>query len=379
MGQETKGKIRAAIIGFGGMGRQYAQMLRDNEVQGMVLAGVCCRNKEGQQVLREEYPGVSIYSDVQDALAHGEEFDAAIIVTPHTSHVEIGRAMVQAGKPILVDKPAGVDVLSVRGLIDEAKKKKVSFGMIFNVRMNPAFQKAKELLDAGVLGRVTRAVWLCNTWYRTPAYHQSASWRSSWNGECGGLLINQCQHYLDIWQWLFGMPKKLFAVVDYGKYNDFCVDDSAELLFFYPNAFRGTMITASGEAPGINRLDIWGTKGRLSVTDAQRVVLDENVMSTEEFARTNKEIYGTLAHQEREILLKEGVPAYPKYFRNFADHLLEGMPLYADGEEGLKSVELANGAYLSSWTKSRLALPVDGSLYLEHLREQQRREEARKA
>lgn len=374
MGQKQEGKVRAVLIGFGGMGRQYAQMIRDNEVSGMVLAGVCCRNKEGQKILHEEYPGVSLYTDVEDALAHKEEFDAAIIVTPHTSHVEIGRAMVRAGKHILVDKPAGVDSLSVGELIDEAKENQVSFAMIFNVRMNPAFQKAKELLQAGALGRVTRAVWICNTWYRTPAYHHSAPWRSSWNGECGGLLMNQNQHYLDIWQWLFGMPEEIFAVVDYGKYNDFAVDDSADLLFFYPGDFRGTMITASGENPGVNRLDIWGTKGRLSVEDAQRVFLDENEMSTEEFARTNQEVYGALNHREREIPLEENALAYQKYFQNFAAHLREGAPLYADGREGQKSLELANAAYLSSWTGSRQAFPVDGVLYREFLKKQQEKE-----
>ncbi len=368
------GKVRVVLIGFGGMGRQYAQMLRDNEVEGMVLSGVCCRNTKGQGVLQKEFPGVSVYSSVEDILVHQEEFDAAVIVTPHTSHVEIGKAMVRAGKHILVDKPAGVDAQSVSELIDEAERNQVSFGMIFNVRMNPAFQKAKELLQAGVLGRVTRTVWMCNTWYRTPAYHHSAPWRSSWNGECGGLLMNQLQHYLDVWQWLFGMPEEVLAVVDYGKYNDFAVDDSADLLFFYPGDFRGTMISASGENPGINRLDIWGTKGRLSIEDTERIILDENVMSTEEFAQVNQEIYGRLEHRQREISVEKNSRAYQQWFKNYADHLIKGTPLYADGNEGLKSVELANGAYLSAWSGSRQKFPVDRGVYQAWLKRQQEKE-----
>ena len=134
------------------------------------------------------------------------------------------------------------------------------------------------------------------------------------------------------------------------------------------------MITASGENPGVNRLDIWGTKGRLSVEDAQRVFLDENEMSTEQFARTNQEVYGALNHREREIPLEENALAYQKYFRNFAAHLREGAPLYADGREGQKSLELANAAYLSSWTGIRQAFPVDGALYREFLKKQQEKE-----
>lgn len=167
-------QVRAALVGFGGMGRKYAAMIRDGEIDGMVLAGVCCRNAPGQQTLREEFPGVSIYRDVTDTLAHADEFDAVLIVTPHTSHVEIARQMVAAGKHILLDKPAGVYARQVRELVDMADAAGVSFGMIFNNRANAAFVKARELLQSGAVGTPVRAVWVCNTWFRTPAYHKSA-------------------------------------------------------------------------------------------------------------------------------------------------------------------------------------------------------------
>lgn len=364
-------QVRAAIIGFGGMGRQYAQMIYGGEIEGMCLAGVCCRNKQGQEILGKEYPGVSVYQDVEDALAHGEEFDAAVIVTPHTSHVEIGLKMVRAGKHILVDKPAGVCAGDVRTLVQAAKAGQVSFGMIFNIRMTPAFQKAKELLDQGVLGKISRVAWICNTWYRTPAYHGSAPWRSSWEGEGGGLLINQSQHYLDIWQWLFGMPDAVLATLDYGKFNDFDVDDNADIQFFYKNGIHGTFITSSGENPGVNRLEVWGTKGRLAVEDTSRVILDENVMPTDEFARVNQEIYGTLGHHSREIPAEPNERGYQKLLSNFAKHLLTGAPLVADGYEGLKAVIMTNGAYLSSWQGKRLGLPVNEEEFKAILREKQ--------
>ena len=99
-------QVRAAVIGFGGMGRQYAEMIRDGRIGGMVLAGVCCRNEQGQELLKKEYPGVLVYRDVDEMVSRQAEYDAAVIVTPHASHVEIGLRMVEAGKHILVDKPA---------------------------------------------------------------------------------------------------------------------------------------------------------------------------------------------------------------------------------------------------------------------------------
>jgi predicted dehydrogenase len=224
-------QVRAAVIGYGGMGSKYVKMISQGEIDGMVLAGVCCRNEKGQAELRKKYPDAAVYKSVQDAMAHGDEFDAVVIVTPHTSHVEIGKMAARAGKHILSDKPAGVSTKEVKELLEETKKAGVSYGIIFNIRANPVFKKAKELIGAGALGELQRVVWICNTWYRTPAYHKSAPWRSTWKNECGGLLINQSQHYLDIWQWLFGMPDEVLAVLDYGKYNDFLVDDSVDIQF----------------------------------------------------------------------------------------------------------------------------------------------------
>lgn len=366
-------QVRAAVIGFGGMGSKYAKMLYNGEIEGMSLAGVCCRNAQGQATLAKEYGGVQIYQDVEDALAHGEEFDAAIIVTPHTSHVGIGKKMVAAGKHILMDKPAGVWTREVRELIESAQAQGVSFGMIFNMRMAPVFQKAKELLAQDVLGRISRVVWLCNTWYRTPAYHYSAPWRSSWMGECGGLLINQSQHYLDLLQWLVGMPDGLLATLEYGKYNHFNVDDSADIQFFYNSGLHGTFISSTGENPGVNRLELWGPKGRMTIEDNCRLYLDENVMSTEDFAVENKEIYGVLEHHIREIHVEKAEKAYQKVLENFGEHLRTGAPLMADGREGLKSVTITNGAYLSSWLDKRLSLPVDEELFLEKLLEKRGR------
>ena len=266
-------QVRAVVIGFGGMGRQYAQLVRDGEIAGMRLTGICCRNEKGQAVIREEYPGVAVYTDVDDTFAHEKEFDAVIVVTPHATHVEIGKRAFAAGKHVLCDKPAGVSVKEVEGLLAEARRAGTSFAMMFNCRVAPSFAKAKEIVAAGGLGTVTRAVWVCNNWFRTTCYHKSAPWRSSWAGEHGGLLINQCQHYLDLWQWILGMPDQLDASIDFGKYNDFDVDDSVDIRFLYDSGLRGSFISASGENPGVNRFEIWGTKGMISIEGNEKLTL----------------------------------------------------------------------------------------------------------
>lgn len=373
-------QIRTVVIGFGGMGRKYAEMLHSGAVEGMTLRGICCRNAAGQSRIREMYPEAAVYRDVADTFAHEAEFDAVVIVTPHTSHVEIGKQAFAHGKHVLCDKPIGISAREGREFL-AAKREETAFGMMFNTRMEPAFLRAKELLNEGALGRVSRALWMCNSWFRSPVYHHSAPWRSSWSGEWGGLLINQCQHYLDIWQWLFGMPDVVDADIDFGKYNDFAVDDSVDLRFLYGKdgsgrypGLRGSFQSASGEHPGVNRLEIWGSQGMLSVIDEKVLVMDRNEVDTDTFNRENQEIYGQPSH-ERQVLVQapEG-KQYVKIFQNFSDHIRKGTPLLAKGEDGLNSLILANASYLSAWTGERISLPMDDERYVRLLGEKAKSE-----
>lgn len=367
--------VNVGLIGFGGMGQIYARMIFGGMIRGMKLAGVCCRNEAGQGILKREFPGVTIYPDAADMAAHEAEYDAVIIVTPHTTHVEMGLKFAALGKHILMDKPAGINAGSVKDLVDCCKEKGLSYGMIFQNRRLPAFCKAKQLLESGALGTLHRAVWVCNNWYRSPAYHRSASWRSSWRTECGGLMINQNPHYVDMWNWLFGLPDRVYAAMEFGRYNDFLVDDAVDIQFSYANGFHGTMISATGEAPGVNRLEIWGSKGRLTVEEVSRVFLDENELSTEEFGLVNEEKFAGIPHGVREIDLEQPGNLYQQILENFASHLLEGEALYADGYDGLREVQLANAVYVSGWEEKRVQLPVCDDRYNAGLKARQEMEE----
>jgi predicted dehydrogenase len=71
----------------------------------------------------------------------------------------------------------------------------------------------KELLDGGELGEIKRVNWIVTDWFRTQAYYDSGGWRATWAGEGGGVLLNQSPHQLDLFQWLFGLPTSVSAVV----------------------------------------------------------------------------------------------------------------------------------------------------------------------
>ena len=368
-------KLRIGLIGFGGMGQNYAKMICAGMVPHMQLTGVCCRNAAGQKLLAEEFSGVAVYADVNDMVAHEANFDAVIIVTPHTSHIPIDLQMASLGKHILLDKPAGIDAGEVEMLVKECENRNLSFGMIFNNRQLPTFRAVKEYLDSGKLGKLHRAIWVCNSWYRSPAYHASAGWRSSWNGECGGLMINQNPHYLDLWNWFFGMPDKVYASMEFGRYNPFLVDDAVDIQFFYENGFHGTFVSATGEAPGVNRLEIWGTKGRLTL-DGNKLTFGENKMDLEEFGKVNTEKFAQVPFEVHEVTIDQQVNPYGGVFENFAAHILRGTPLSADGLDGLRQVQLANAIYVSGWEEKKVPIPVAQEQYLAGLKLRQEMERA---
>ena len=370
-------QIKTALIGFGGMGRTYAHLIYSGFIPELKLTGICCRNTEGQNFIAEQYPDVSVYRDGEEMAARGNDFEAVIIVTPHTSHVELGLRFAGLGKHILLDKPAGIDGGSVETLLNSCRENGVAFGMIFQNRRLPAFRKVREMLDAGVLGTLHRAVWICNNWYRSPAYHRSAAWRSSWIRECGGLMINQNPHYVDMWNWFFGLPDRVYADMEFGRYNDFLVDDAVDIQFSYDSGFHGTMVSATGEAPGVNRLEIWGSRGRLTVEETARVFFDENELSTEEFGLVNTEKFAGIPHTRREIQLEETENLYVQVLRNFGQHLLDGVPLIAEGLDGLRQVQLANAVYLSGWEERKVSVPVDNEAYLKGLSARQEAERNR--
>ncbi len=368
-------QLRTALVGFGGMGQIYARMLFAGMVPGMVLTGVCCRNPAGQALLKQEFPGVPVYPDVRAMAAREQDYDAVMIVTPHNSHIPLGLQFAELGKHILLDKPAGISAGDVKGLADRCREKGTAFGMIFNNRQLPAFRAAKAFLEAGKLGSLHRAVWVCNSWYRSPAYHRSASWRSSWRGEGGGLMLNQNPHYLDMWNWLFGLPDRVWADMQFGRYNDFLVDDGVDIQFSYDSGFHGTFVSATGEAPGVNRLEIWGSRGRLTVEDGSRVFFDENQLSTEEFGKINREKFASIPHKLRELELEPEENPYRRVFENFARHVLYGDALYAQGWDGLRAAQLTNAVYVSGWEERRVAVPVEPGRYEAGLAARQKMEE----
>lgn len=358
-------QVKIGIIGFGNMGSAHAACIYGGNVSGLKLAAICDNNPEKIEKAKKIYQDVEFFTDYKE-LIHSKLVDAILIAVPHRLHPVIGIQALEAGLHVLTEKPEAVSVTEARKMNEAAEKSGRIFGIMFNQRTNELFQKARELVRSGELGKPKSLVWIVTNWYRTQAYYDSGGWRATWSGEGGGVLLNQAPHNLDLLQWIFGMPDKVYAVCNVGKYHDIEVEDEAIVYGTYENGATATFITTTGEYPGTNRLEINGDLGKL--------VLENGVMKhwkytiPERYYCFHEEEYPekpAIEYFETKSETQEG--GHRGILQNFTDAILNGTPLLAPGEEGIRELTISNCAYLSDWTKQTIEIPFDEKLFNELL------------
>lgn len=362
---ETENKVRVALIGVGAMGKKYAEMICAGEIPDLCLTGVVCRNEQARVWADGLLGKPHVYGSAQEMYADSGCYDAVLIVTPHKTHPELAEQAFAIGKHVLCDKPAGVSVSQAQQMAQAAAAADKVYGMVFHQRLYPKYRKIKELLDGGELGSLSRIMLVNSRFFRTAAYHHSGSWRSSWNGEGGGALINQGQHILDIWQWLFGMPEKLYADIPFGKYNDFCVDDEVTIQMRYANDLTAVFMLTTGEAVWQERLEITGTKGKILLEDDTLHIWRYSEDSREYMRKAESSSREGLTAKEEVIVYEKQPEPYPQLLENFAlavQHGDESM-LVAPGAAAVNPLMLTNAAYLSAWQEKPVALPIDSAEY----------------
>ncbi len=361
-------KVKIGIIGMGGMGTNHAEYLSAGEIEEAELTAVCDVREARLEWARQNLgPGVQVF-DSADALLAAGAADAVLIATPHYFHPPLAIQALESGLHVMSEKPAGVYTRQVREMNEAAARSGKVFGVMFNQRNRGEHQKLKELVDSGELGEIVRTNYLITDWFRAQSYYDGGGWRATWAGEGGGVLVNQCPHNLDLWQWICGMPERVRAFVGMGKYHDIEVDDDVTAYVEYENGATGVFITTTGEAPGTNRLEISGDRGKLLLEDGN-ITFWRTVVPVSRFRREWKGGFGSPEVWKCAIPAPASDQEHRGITRNWVEAILHGTPLLARGEEGINGVELANAMLLSSWTDDWVSIPVDEDLFYRMLQE----------
>lgn len=343
------GKLRLGVIGYGNMGTSHVANVMQGRVPEMEMGAVCDISAPRREAVKQLYPQMPVFADAEELFVSGL-CDVVLIATPHYAHSALAMEAFRHKLHVITEKPAGVYTRQVKEMNEAAKASGRGFGIMYNQRTNPVYQKLRQMIQRGELGHIKRVTWIITDWYRPQAYHDSSTWRSTWKTEGGGALINQNPHQLDLWQWMFGMPDRIFAKASFGKYYDIEVEDDVMAYFEYENGTTGEYITSTGEAPGTNRLEIACDMGKV-VVENNRIVFHRNVVSEREHNLVNTEPFGKPECWECVIPADfSGGPQHVGILNNFASAVLHGTQLLAPGEEGVLGLTISNAIHLSAWT-----------------------------
>ncbi len=364
-------KVRIGIIGVGNMGMPVANLIAfEKECPELEVTAICDINPERRQWAEKTFEGknVHVYADAEEMMVSGL-IDAVYIAVPHYDHPTLAKLAFKHKLHVMSEKPAGVYTKAVREMNEEAGKAGVKFGIMFQCRTIPVFRKVKEMLDSGEYGQIRGVTWLVTSWYRSQGYYDSGSWRATWAGEGGGVLLNQCPHNLDLIQWLCGMPEEITAKCSVAQWHDVEIEDDVSAIFRYKNGALGTFITSTGICPGSNRLEIATDKGTFIIEDSSKLTVYELETREQDFAAAKGAAFS--APRRTKItydFFKESLGGHSIMLNAFAGAILHDTELIARGEEGINSLTLSNGMYLSSWLNTTIKLPLDEDLFYEELK-----------
>ena len=368
-------KVRFGIIGIGKMGSQHCLRFTNGLIKNAVLTAVCDISPERKKWAEEKLApkGVAFFDDYK-ALIDSGLTDAVLIATPHYFHPVMAIYALEHGQHTLIEKPAGVYTKAVREMNETAAgHPELVFGIMYNQRTNKLYRFAKELVESGRLGTIKRINWIITNWYRPQAYYDQGGWRGTWAGEGGGVLINQCPHQLDLFQWLGGMPLSVTAHAEVGKNRNINVENDVTAFMEYASGATGVFITSTHDFPGTNRLEIDADKGKL-VIDGSKLTFTELEISETEFNATNKKFMPRIP--SRKIKKRIGLLGQAKMFlfeqhtgilNNFVSAIINKTPLIAPGADGIKGLTISNAIHLSAWTGEKVEIPFDEDKFIAEL------------
>lgn len=358
-------RVRFGIIGVGNMGSAHVEFVKKIDIAE--LTAVCDVSPAAlKRIAPRLTPDCRTFDDAERFFREAP-IDAVIVATPHYSHVDLAIRAMAAGKHLIVEKPIAVHKAEAERLLRAAEQYPATVkSAMFNLRTVAVHRKLKQLIDAGEFGAIRRISWIITDWFRSQHYYDSGDWRATWRGEGGGVLLNQCPHQLDLWQWFFGMPMKVRAMAACGKYHRIEVEDEVNACLEYADGKIGNFITTTGEAPGTNRLEIAAERGRVILENGQ-LSFRRNEIETSVFSRSTAMSFAMPPCWECSIPIQQEPSGHAVVIENLAAAVLRQEPLIAPLEEGIRSLELGNAMLLAGLTGRAVDLPLDAAAYAAEL------------
>ena len=247
--------MKVGIIGCGAIGRKRALTLGDNELMITVDTSLE-RAKEVAQLKNCS----KVSTNFEDAL-NNKDIDLVIISTTNEFLAKITLTAVNAGKHVLVEKPAGRTPEELVPIIETAKKNNVFVKVGFNHRYHPALLKAKQLVDSGAIGPL---MFIRGRYGHGGRIGYEKEWRAVPEKSGGGELIDQGVHLIDLSRWFLG-DLTVASGFAHTYYWNMPVDDNAFLMLKSSNDQIAWLHVSCTEWKNMFSFEIYGKTGKLHI------------------------------------------------------------------------------------------------------------------
>jgi predicted dehydrogenase len=353
--------VRFGVIGLGMMGGLHVQMFKESKARNYSLTCVSDIDAPLAKKIGEKYD--LPYFDCGFKMIDSGLCDVVIVAVPHYWHAPLTIYAARKGLHVMCEKPLSATISDARLMVAECKKNKVSLGVMLHHRARADMNKVKQIIDSGKIGEVFRAQLICSNWFRTQAYYDSGAWRGTWDGEGGGVLINQAPHHFDLFQWLAGMPKRLMGLIS-TRCHKIEVEDCGNFLMDYGKGKVGYIYTTTAEEPGYEQFMFCGDKGTIIVEDG-KIKLGMLAMPVSKHIFASESAMAGGAEQKikwTEVKVPTRKEGHLEINAGFARHLISGKPFeYCTGVEALNELELSNAMHIAGYKEKVVTLPVDGA------------------
>ncbi|KKN61110.1 hypothetical protein LCGC14_0525290 [marine sediment metagenome] len=355
--------VRFGIIGLGMMGGCHAEIMSADKDRRFSFTAVADIDADRAKTFGEKYD-VAWFASGREMIDSGL-CDAVIVATPHYWHAPLTIRAARAGLHVMCEKPLSSTVGHARAMIAECRKRRVHLGVMLHQRARADMITVKKLIDRGAIGEVFRAQLICSNWFRTQAYYDSGAWRGTWDGEGGGVLINQAPHHLDLYQWIVGMPKRVLGLISTRRHK-IEVEDCANFLLDYGKGKVGYIYATTAEEPGYEQFMICGDKGTIVLEEWGKIKLGKLKMPVSKHIFTSANAMAGGAEQGitwTDVPVKNRPDGHIEITRGFVHLILTGKKPFdfADGRQALNELELSNAMHLAGYSEKTVDLPVDAA------------------
>lgn len=357
-------KIKTAIIGCGKVGHFHAKALA--KLENSAFTAVCDNNLQRAEEFAAQY-GAKAYDDVA-TMVREEGIQAVCICTPHPVHRAAAIPAIENGASVLIEKPLASSLEDCDAILNAAKQHNVMVGTVVQRRLYRPCQRIKQTIDDGKIGRPILATLTMLGW-RDKAYYESDPWRGSWEGEGGGVLVNQAPHQLDLLHWYMGDIDEVYGVWKNLNHPYIEVEDTAVAIIKFKNGGIGNIVVSNSQNPALyGKVHVHGENGASigvqtdggamfiagmstitepPVNDLWTVPGEENRL--EEWKKEDSEFFNSVdsMYYYHELQIADFVQAVQE----------KRQPLVT-GEDGRKTVELFTAIYRSTQSNQPVKFPL---------------------